>query len=69
MTPASALKLGLKVCFTKIRVRKIDGSTFEIFGIVLASVQVENYFEKARFFQKTFLVADTGAKIILECFA
>lgn len=34
---AYSSKLGLKVCHTNIRAQKIDGSTFEMFKIVLAS--------------------------------
>ena len=31
------LKLGLKICFTNVKVQKIDGSIFKTFGIILAS--------------------------------
>ena len=37
ITLGYALKLGLKICFTNVKTQKIDGSTLEIFGIVLAS--------------------------------
>ena len=36
MTPAYAAKLGLKVQKTNIEAQKINGSTFEIFEMVLA---------------------------------
>ena len=42
MTPAYALKLGLKVRLTDVRAQKIDGSTLETFGMVLASFQIED---------------------------
>ena len=37
MTPAYTSKLGLTVRPMNIRAQKVDGSTLEIFGIVLAS--------------------------------
>ena len=42
MSPAYASKLGLKVHYTDIGAQKIDGSTLETFGMVLASFQVED---------------------------
>ena len=50
MTPAYALKLGLRACHTNGRAQKIDGSTLQTFGMVLASFQVEDKLEKARLF-------------------
>lgn len=37
MTPAYALKLGLKIRFTNIEAQKINSSIFKIFRIILAS--------------------------------
>lgn len=37
----------------------------ETYGIVIAGFQVQDKFEKARFFQTTFLVADTKIKVVL----
>ena len=50
MTPAYISKLVLKVHPTDIKAQKIDGSTLETFGMVLASFQVEDKLGKARFF-------------------
>ena len=50
ITLGYALKLGLKVFFTNVGVQKIDGFIFKIFKIVLASFQVKNKLESARFF-------------------
>ena len=36
-----------------------------MFEMVLASFQVENKLKKARFFQKTFLLADINVEMIL----
>ena len=42
MTPAYALKLGLKIYPTNVGAQKIDGSILKMFGTVLASFQMED---------------------------
>lgn len=66
MKLAYALKLGLKVCHTNIEAQRIDDSIFEILQIALASFQVEYKLRKVRFFHKSFLLADTSIKMMLE---
>lgn len=44
------LKLGLQVCHTNIRTQKIDGFTFKIFKMVLASFQIKDSTGRAGFF-------------------
>ena len=65
MTPAYASKLGLRVRQTDVGAQKIDGSTLETFGMVLASLQVEDKQGRARYFQETFLFANTSVEVIL----
>ena len=65
MIPAYASRLGLQVYRTNIRAQKVDDFTLEIFGMVLASFQVEDKLEKARFFQETFLLTDISAEVVL----
>ena len=65
MTPAYASKLGLRVRHTNVGAQKIDGSTLQTFEMVLADFQVEDKLGKARFFQKTFLLADISAEVVL----
>ena len=65
MSPAYALKLGLKVHHTNIRAQKIDGSTLETFGMVLASFQVEDKLGRIWFFQETFVLVDISAEVVL----
>ena len=65
MSPAYISKLGLKVYHTNIGAQKIDGSTLEIFGMVLASFQIEDKLGKIRFFQETFLLANISAEVVL----
>ena len=65
MTPAYTAKLGLQVQKANIGAQKIDGSTLETFGMVLADFQVEDKLGKVRFFQETFLLADINAEVVL----
>ena len=66
MIPAYAKKLGFQLQKTNIGAQKIDGSTLKTYGIVIAGLQVYDKFEKIRFFQETFLVADTSIKVIFR---
>ena len=65
MNPNYAQKLGLKIRKTNIRAQKIDGSALKTFGIVIADFQVEDKASRPRFFQETFLVANTKFEVIL----
>ena len=51
MTLAYASSLDLRVYCTDIGAQKIDGPTLKIFGMVLASFQVEDKLGRTRFFQ------------------
>ena len=65
MTSAYASELGLRVYRIDVGAQKIDGSTLKIFGMVLASFQVEDKLGRAWFFQETFLLADISAEVVL----
>ena len=65
MSSTYAERLGLKTRKTNVGAQKIDSSTLETFGMVIADFQVEDKSGKPRFFQETFLVADTKFKVIL----
>ena len=65
MTPAYAAVLGLRVRPTDVGAQKIDGSTLSTHGMVLATFQVEDKHGRTRFFQETFLVADTAMEVVL----
>ena len=58
--------LDLKTQKTKIRAQKIHCFTLEISGMVIADFQIENLVDRSRFFQKTFLVANTKFELILD---
>ena len=65
MSPAYTKKLGLKTLKTNVRAQKIDGFTLETFRMVIADFQIEDKGGRPRFFQKTFLVADTKFEVVL----
>ena len=65
MSPAYIEKLGLKTRKTNVRAQKIDGSALKTFGMVIADFQVEDKGGRPRFFQETFLVADTQFVVVL----
>ena len=65
MTPAYTLKLDLRAYHTNVGAQKIDGSTLQTFGIVLANFQVEDKLRRTRFHWETFLLADISAEIVL----
>lgn len=66
MRLAYAFKLDLKVRQTNVKAKKIDGSIFETFGIMLTSFQMKNKFKKARFFEEKFLLTDINMKVVLR---
>ena len=65
MSPAYASKLGLRVRHTDVGAQKIDGSTLQTFGMVLANFRMEDKLGRTRFFQETFLLADISAEVVL----
>ena len=65
MIPAYAKRLGLKTQKTNVGAQKINGSALETFGMVITDFQVEDKSGRPRFFQETFLVADTKFEVVL----
>ena len=66
MSPAYAKRLGLKTRKTNVGAQKFDGSTLKTFRMVIANFQVKYKGGRPRFFQETFLVADTKFEVVLE---
>ena len=66
MSPAYAKRLGVKTRKTNVGAQKIDGSALETFGMVIADFQVKDKGCRPRFFQETFLMADTKFEVVLE---
>ena len=46
----------------------MDDSALDIFKMVITDFQVENKASRPRFFQETFLIADTKFEVILKIF-
>lgn len=66
MTPAYVACLDLPIWQTNVRSWKMDGLTMVTYRIVIAWFLIQNKFERARFFEETFLVADINMKAILR---
>ena len=65
MNPAYAKKVGILVRKTDVGAQKIDGSHLDTFGMVTAGFLLQDKLGKVRFFQETFLVADTRMEVVL----
>lgn len=59
-------KLGLTSKTSNNFAQKIDDSPLKIYDIVLAGFLLQDSFRKVRFFEKTFLLADTSIKVVLK---
>ena len=68
ITPAYTTKLGIKVWKANVRAQKISDSLPTSYKMFIATFQVLDKFGKARFLQKSFLMANTNMKVILEMF-
>ena len=64
MQPAFAEKLGLIVQSTNVGAQKIDGTTLEIYGMVVAAFSVTDQVNRVRFFEETFLVVNVSLDIV-----
>ena len=65
INPDYAWKLGLKIQKTNVEAQKNNGSTLEIFEMVIVDFQMEDKASKPRFFLEIFLVADIKFEVIL----
>ena len=65
MTPAFAARLGLSVRPTGIGAQKIDGSALRTYGMAIAGFSIQDKSGRARFFEETFLLADTSMEVVL----
>ena len=65
MSSAYIKRLGLKTWKTNVKAQKITGSALKTFKMVIANFQVEDKGGRPRFFQETFLVANTKFEVVL----
>ena len=61
-------KLYIYIQKISIGAQKIDGSTLKTFKKVINNFQIKDKANRSRFFQETFLVANTKFEIILKIF-
>ena len=64
MHPAFAKKLGLMVQATNVSTQKINGTTLETYGMVVAAFSVTDQADRVRFFEETFLVANVSPDVV-----
>ena len=60
-----AKRLGLTIRATNVGAQKINGTTFETYGILVAAFSVINQADRIRFFKVTFLIANVSSNVIL----
>ena len=66
MHPAFAERLGLVMQTTNVGAQKIDGTTLETYGIVVAVFSVTDQANRVKFFEETFLVANVSPDVVLR---
>ena len=65
MPPGFVAKISLTPRSTTVGAQKIDNSPLEIYSIVSAEFLLPDSLERVRFFEETFLLADTNMKLVL----
>ena len=65
MTPGFAAKIGITPRLTNVGAQKIDGSPLETYNMVSAEFLLQDSLEKVRFFEETFLLANTNMEVVL----
>ena len=68
MHPAYVEKLGFVVQIINISAKKINGTIFEIYEMMVTAFLVTDQADKVRFFEKTFLVANFSPNVVLGIF-
>ena len=63
--PSFVKQLGLSIRSTDVGAQKIDCTTLDTHGIVVAAFSVEDKANRVRFFEETFLVANISPKVVL----
>ena len=64
--PAFAERLGFVIQTTNISTQKIDGTTFETYGMVVAAFLMTDQISRIRFFEETFLVANVSLDVVFR---
>ena len=61
-----AKQLGLPIWPTNVGAHKIDSTTLDTYGMVVAAFSVIDKINQVRFFEETFLVANVSPKVVLR---
>ena len=64
--PSFAKQLGLSIRLTDVGAQKIDGTTLDTHGMVVATFSVVDKANQVRFFEKTFLVANVSPEVVFR---
>ena len=65
MHPTFVERLGLVMRTTNVGAQKIDGTTLETYGMVVAASSITDQADRIRLFEETFLVANVSPDVIL----
>ena len=63
--PFFVKQLGLSIRPTNVGAQKIDGTTLDTYGMVVAAFSVVDKANRVRFFEETFLVANVSPEVVL----
>ena len=63
--PSFVKQLGLSIRPTDVGAQKIDGTTLDTHGMVVAVFLMENRANRVRFFEETFLMANVSPEVVL----
>ena len=63
--PSFAKQLGLPIRLIDFGAQKIDGTTLDTYGMVVAAFLKINKANQVRFFEETFLVANVSSEVVL----
>ncbi len=66
MSQDFAHQLGPKIWKTNVGAQKIDGTTLEIYGMIVSTFSVLNKDNRERFFKESFLLTDVKPDIVLR---
>ncbi len=66
MTPAYVAELGLTARKTSGGAYKIDDLALKTYGMASASFLLQDSLRRVRFFEETFLLADTSMEVVLR---
>ena len=66
--PTFTKELSLFIRLLDVRAQKIDGTMLDTYEIVIAALSVVDKANHAKFFKKTFLVANVSLEVVFEMF-